>query len=144
MKHPLRAIIGSILGIAIAGVPLFYFAASQGKTAVHPRVVAECMQVPAELRFTGKPTSIIIRCSGKVLCRVSPVHSNPLYTSLPLPSLHRGAASELEIEAVWSDSCCADCVLSVELMPPGLPARSDTQWAHPKDHTLHAVFLYRW
>ncbi len=146
MKHPLRTIIASILGTAVAGVPLFYFAAPP-KGSDAPRSVAERQAgqpVPTEIRYTGMPDGIVIRNAGKELTRITPELAGYWYGYLPLPMLHSGAVLELEVEAHWSAPCGSDQVLSLELMPPGLPARRDTRWANHDAKLLHAVFLYRW
>lgn len=146
MKRPLRAIIGSILGVAVAGVPLFYFAEQSGEPGDTREEVERRAerQVPAEIRYTGIPERIIIRNCGKEVCRVTPEHAGYWYGTLPLPVLRPGAVLELEIEAVWAAPGGTDQVLSLELTPPGLPARRDTQWTDRDAKHLHAVFFYRW
>ncbi len=146
MKRPLRAIIGSILGVTVAGVPLFYFATQPGETNT-PRQVAEGnaeWQVPSEIRCTGIPDMIIIREGGRELCRITPEPSGYWYGTLPLPVLRPHSVLELEVETNWTAPRGNDQVLSLELLPPGLPARRDTQWADAGTGHLHAVFLYRW
>lgn len=146
MNSPLLRMFCCLLGIAVAGVPLVYFTApapQMESVAVDAAEVA-WVEVPVLLRYTDAPAEICMLHEGRELCRIRPEKSGAWRGLLKLPTLAPGSELELEVEATWTAPCIATQAITIELTPPGLPARSDTQWSEPGGELLHSIFIFTW
>lgn len=146
MISPLAQTLLSLLGLAAAGIPLLYFTAPPpgAEPAPHPASApaAASAAVPATLRCSGQVLRVRLWQQGQLLCELSPrggYWQGELELS-PAPCI------EIEAEATWAPSPAAGAeALSIELSPPGLPTRQDTQWAQPPAaHQLHTIFTFTW
>lgn len=143
MISPLTRILLCLLGIAAAGLPLLCFTApSAGPELPAAPPVAEQpgAAVPVVLHCTGSPQYVRLWLQGQLLCELSP-QAGVWQGELPLPS---SPLIELEVQAAWPVAAGAQAI-TIEISPPGLPARQDTQWAlPPAAHELHSIFSFSW
>ena len=136
------------LGLAVAGAPLLLFTSSPppAEAVSAPAEAAEWVEVAALLRYTGEPVEICIRYQGEPLCRLTPAPgAEGMWRgklSLPVSAL-RGEL-ELELEGVWPEPLLTRQVMTLELSPPKLPMRRDTQWAEAGEPSLHNIYSFTW
>lgn len=149
MISPLTRLALIACGVALAGVPLLFFTAPAPEAApaasAAPEQAHPLTDTPAQLRYTGHPTSIALYHEGRLLCRLSPpLPQHSWQGKLPLPQPEAGAPLELEAEAHWQEPQPQPQVITLELSPPHLPTRHDTQWTTPGEATLHSIFSFTW
>ncbi len=146
MNKPIKALIYCLLGIVAAGLPLAFFAAPT-KLRQEPATVATeatTNVIPVLIRYTDEPVEVKLLYLGKEILSLKPDRSGKWYGALALPSVRRGSVLELEVRAMWPDPLLSNQAITVQLLPPGLPASSDTQWTDTGVGELHATFLFRW
>ena len=144
MISPLAKIALCLLGIAAAGLPLVYFTAPAGKPALPAPAASACepgkVATPVVLRCSGSPQYVRLWLQGQLLCELTP-QAGVWQGELPLPS---SPLIELEVQAAWPVAAGAQAI-TIEISPPSLPARQDTQWAlPPAAHELHSIFSFSW
>lgn len=143
MMSPLRQTLCCVLGLAAAGVPLLHFTAPATPApaaASAAAAAAERVAVPAALRCSGRPLRVRVWQQGKPVGELLPQQGCWQGTLELCPA----SLIELEVEASWEPAATAEA-LTLELTPPGLPSRQDTQWALPPDsHELHSIFTFSW
>lgn len=145
MKSPLIRIFCTCLGIAAAGTPLIWFTASDAALPPAEELHAvEHVPVSAALRCSGAEVEVIIRHEGRIVVCLCP-DGGDWQGELDLPPLHAGDSLELELEAHWSAPTAGRRAISLELMPPLLPSRADTQWSEQDSpDSLHSIYTYAW
>lgn len=147
MMSPLAKSLCSLVGIAAAGVPLYYFTAPPPPPASAPATPAAATAVRAAMvrvRTTEAPRELRILHEGAELCCVSAaaMAADGTWTGeLLLPVAREW---ELEVEAEWDTPGSGARAVTLELSPPQLPTCRDTQWAAPGAHNLHEIFTFKW
>ena len=135
-----------LLGIAAAGAPLLWFTqpgAPEPQASAAPRQ-REAVEVDALVRWSAAPSVIRISHEGAEVCTLAPDGSAAQWSGkllLPAPAV---GELELEVEAEWPGAPAEAQAITLELLPPKLPARRDTQWADPGERMMHQLFIFPW
>ncbi len=147
MKHPIAAIGYALLGVVAAGAPLLYFAklpAPEAGKETSPAAEAAMVSTPVLVRCTEGAEEIRIRREGREILRLTPDRDGMWCGSLPLPDVSPGSVVELEVQTRWTNALPANRAITIEIMPLGRRAVSDTQWTDTGAGELHAIFIFRW
>ncbi len=147
MKHPIAAIGYALLGVVAAGAPLLYFAklpAPEAGKETTPAAEAAMVSTPVLVRSTEGAEEICIRREGREILRLTPDCNGMWCGTLPLPDVSPGTVVELEVQTRWTNALPANKAITIEIMPPGRRAVSDTQWTDTGAGELHAIFIFRW
>lgn len=133
-----------LLGLAAAGIPLVYFTTpgEAPPAAAAAPAADERAAVPAAVWCSGRPLLVQLRSCGELLCELSP-QQGCWQGELELPAA--AELIELEAEVSWAPGAEGPAAITIELTPPGRPARQDTQWALPPENSrLHSIFTFSW
>lgn len=128
----------TLFGVLIAGAPLPWLTGETESATPPAAVTATTARQPvyATLRATGKPEKLQLRFHGELLVEVT--GELPWEGDLLLPK--GGSVSDIEVEAVWTESGAQAVTLTLE--PDGRDACSCTRWAEAG--TMHDVFHFVW
>lgn len=141
---PRTTFVLTLVGVLAAGFPLLHLTAPRTQTP-QPEAQAAVPQTERfllELRFTGQPTSLVIRHEGEDIASLPAGAESPFEFELQLPTT-ANSCLEAEVEATWADGS-SENVLTLTAEAPGLPPRSETQWTGSDGSFLHSIFTFRW
>ncbi len=93
------------------------------------------------LRFTGKPTSIILKYEDTEWLHTRDASLSPIELEVNLPQNVKYADVEAEIH--WAADSSENAV-TLTLEPSGLPTRTETQWTGSNGEMLHTIFSFSW
>lgn len=153
MMSPLARTLFCLLGAAAAGAPLLWLTAPAGQNApacALPQAGAQAAErMLLTLLYSGAPRRLVILHEGRELlsqgaAELSQAHAGRLHAPLELPLPTDGSALELEVQTEWAAQEQGAQAVTLELAPPGRPARQDTHWASPETRKLHDVFIFKW
>ena len=137
----------TLMGVLLAGFPLLWLTLPSEHEATPetaPTTEANASkhtQAYLNLRFTGKPESIILRYGDDWHAEFPTGTTSPCETTIRLPA--ELAALDIEAEILWAQDSPENAVtLTVE--PNGLPTKTDTQWTGPDGSMLHTIFSFSW
>ena len=147
MMSPLAQTWWCLLGAAAAGVPLVFFTAPPREPAAVPRPAqvesGQGVALAATLRCSGAPQRVQLWHEGRMVAELAPqegLWQGELRLAVPaLPPV-----LELEVLVQWPGSGEGAQGITLELAPPKLPARKDTQWTPPASNELHDILTYQW
>lgn len=135
----------TLAGVALAGTPLLHLTQrrplDQAELPPPPQEASARQPIHLSLRFTGEPTSLILRYEGEEVAALPPETPSPWETHIDLPLLT--SSVELELEAAWS-AAHPEHVVTLELSPRNLPSRTETQWTGRDGSLLHTIFTFSW
>lgn len=137
----------TLMGVLLAGLPLLWLTLPREQEATpetEPATAAsspKLTQAYLNLRFTGKPESIILRYGDDWQAEFPAGTPSPCETTILLPA--ELTTLDIEAEILWAqDSPENAATLTVE--PNGLPTKTDTQWTGPDGSMLHTIFSFSW
>lgn len=134
----------TFLGVLAAGAPLPFLtrnAAPQQQQQTVTKAQQATEWVFATVQFTGNPTRLEIRQTGKTLATLQPeTDTSPWETEMELPSGLTHA--ELEVHAEWAEPGSQAITITIE--PPARPATTCTRWTDAAGHILHHIFTFTW
>jgi hypothetical protein len=91
------------------------------------------------LRYAHKPVSISLQQEGKELLSQADIAASPVEARALMKTVNKGA--EMIITAKWPAGT-PGTVLTVELEPDGMDARSETRWS--ANAQLNEVITFQW
>lgn len=93
------------------------------------------------MRFTGKPSSAVLRYEGTDLANMPDGTPSPWEVNVHLPSEY--SSLDIEAEITW-DSDSPENAVTLTLEPPSRESRSETQWTGSNSSLLHTIFTFKW
>ena len=137
----------TLMGVLLAGFPLLWLTlpseheATPETAPTTEATASKHTQAYLNLRFTGKPESIILRYGDDWHAEFPTGTTSPCETTIRLPA--ELTALDIEAEILWAQDSPENAVtLTVE--PNGLPTKTDTQWTGPDGSMLHTIFSFSW
>ena len=137
----------TLMGVLLAGIPLLWLTlpreqkATAGTEPSAETNTSPLTQAYLNLRFTGKPESIILRYGDDWQAEFPTDTTSPCETTIQLPA--ELTALDIEAEILWAQGSPENAAtLTVE--PNGLPTKTDTQWTGPDGSALHTIFSFTW
>lgn len=144
---PLLRCVLTVIGVLIAGIPLVYLTLPQNNDIRNQQVPPHTPQEQQtrrtflSLRYTGTPTSGILRYEDSILGEIPEGAASPYEMYVELP--HQMKAIDIEVELHWPEGAPENAV-TLTLEPQGLPARTETQWTGSLGELLHTIFSLTW
>jgi len=141
---PILRISLSIFGVILMGLPLCYLTIKQKKANIREEAIpAQAQQsVAAQIRYTAKPQSIILRYQGKDILKLEPPPEAEWQGSLELPA--KATQIEVEIEALWPEDNKGIQALRLELSPAKQSSQEHSLWLAEGENLLHNIFIFSW
>ncbi len=138
-KQSMLAATAAVVAAGVALVPLTRAPERRAEETAAPSESASSAVTDAEVRFSGKPSRLVIRQWGQVLAEMPAGTSTPWYTTLRLQQ-----PAEAEVQAEWPGATAPQAVELI-LMPAGKSAVRATRWSEPDTpETLHDIYSLTW